>query len=323
MAADGAVTAVVVGSRDDEHARQVTDRLASGTWATVDAESLTQRRYRLDRDGLWLGGSPHEPGDSASRIGPRSRGWLRRLAPPDWQRGVVLDTLESATKTSWLTLLTAFVRTSGVEWLTGLDALNTAENKMLQYRAALTLGVPTPRTAVVSDRACLEPGFPHRIVVKPLGPGHFTDPAGEGQVVFATAMSLDDPRLEKLPGAPFIVQELVEAHTHLRVVTVADRLWACVVDAADVPFDWRRKSAAQRSFRHVNPPGSIADGARELSNHFRLGYSSQDWIVDRSGKPWFLDLNPSGQWLFLPEPVSSAVSDAIADWLMRTETNGR
>ncbi|HVE45526.1 MAG TPA: hypothetical protein VNA57_02100 [Acidimicrobiales bacterium] len=46
-----------------------------------------------------------------------------------------------------------------------------------------------------------------------------------------------------------------------------------------------------------------------------VGYSSQDWVVDRSGQPWFLDLNPGGQWLFLPEPAASAVTASVAAWL--------
>lgn len=47
-----------------------------------------------------------------------------------------------------------------------------------------------------------------------------------------------------------------------------------------------------------------------------LGFSSQDWIVDRDGTAWFIDGNPAGQWLFLPPEVSTPATDAIASWLM-------
>lgn len=322
MSAKDVVPVVVVGSFTDEHATRVTNYLSPGNWTLIDTADLAQRRYRLDHDGLWLSapaGSASGSRDLIMRLGAGSRGWLRRVAPPGWQRGVVLGSQESAVKTSWLTLLTAFIRSSGVEWLTDLDALNRAENKLAQYRTALTLGIPTPHTVVVSDRLSLPPNLSRQVVVKPLGPGHFTDEMGEGRVVFASDIASNDPRLDELPGAPFIIQELIEAETHLRVVTVADDVWTCAVSADDVPFDWRRRSAAQRSFRPTAPPDEVVGGARRICEHFQLGYSSQDWTIDRSGRSWFLDLNPSGQWLFLPEPVASAIANAIAAWLTGAE----
>lgn len=312
------VPAVVVGSLDDEHARRVAGLLSPQTCILVDVASLAGRSYRLDRDGLWL--DPHADGDGgirrwAAHVGQGSRGWLRRFAPPDWHRGVVLDSKEAAAKTAWLTLLTAFVRSSGVEWLTDLDALNRAENKIAQYRAALTLGIPTPATVVASDRAGLPADLARRIVVKPLGPSHFTSWSGEGRVLYANTATLDEPLLDDMPGAPFIIQDRVEARTHLRIVTVRSSVWVCAVDAAEVPFDWRRRAAAQRSFRPAQPPAEVEDGARRISEHLRLGYTSQDWVIDHAGTAWFLDLNPSGQWLFLPEPVASAVAEHLAAWL--------
>jgi hypothetical protein len=46
-----------------------------------------------------------------------------------------------------------------------------------------------------------------------------------------------------------------------------------------------------------------------------VGYSSQDWIVTATGVSHFIDLNPAGQWLFLPNPGAREITDAIAEWL--------
>jgi hypothetical protein len=43
-----------------------------------------------------------------------------------------------------------------------------------------------------------------------------------------------------------------------------------------------------------------------------VAYSSQDWIDDGAPEPAFIDLNPAGQWLFLPESIAGAVTEAIA-----------
>ena len=52
----------------------------------------------------------------------------------------------------------------------------------------------------------------------------------------------------------------------------------------------------------------------QLADALKVGYSSQDWVVGE-GQPYFLDLNPGGQWLFLPDPTSADVTEAIAAWL--------
>jgi len=55
----------------------------------------------------------------------------------------------------------------------------------------------------------------------------------------------------------------------------------------------------------------VGASALELARTLGVGYSSQDWVVARGGS-FFLDINPGGQWLFLPKPVSSEVTAAIA-----------
>lgn len=52
-----------------------------------------------------------------------------------------------------------------------------------------------------------------------------------------------------------------------------------------------------------------------ISRRLGLGYSSQDWILTPDYEEVLLDVNPAGQWLFLPESIGSEVSRAIATWL--------
>ncbi|GLL05098.1 hypothetical protein [Dactylosporangium matsuzakiense] len=312
MTASSAIQAVVIGNRADEHVAAVVDALAPGTWEVLDAATLPHRRYLLRRGELYI-----EPdgGSGLVQLGTECRGWLRRFAPPDWQRGVVLDSRDAAVKTAWLTLIAGFARAGGVDWLSALDDVNRAEGKLAQYGAAQRLKISVPDTLVASDQVPLHTALGSRFVLKPLGPGHFVGEDHQSRVVFATETDADAPMLEHLAGAPFLAQQRIDVRLHLRVVTVARQVWACGLDACNAPFDWRRQAATQRSFSVVTPPADVRAGALRLVEHFDLGYSSQDWVLDQSGQAWFLDLNPSGQWLFLPEPVRSAVTRAIAGWL--------
>jgi glutathione synthase/RimK-type ligase-like ATP-grasp enzyme len=246
--------------------------------------------------------------------GGEVRGWLRRLAPPQWRRDVAPSSHEGAVRAAWVALLIGIARSCAISWLSDIGCLFLAENKVVQQAAAAALGISTPASAVVSESEQIPAALGERFVAKPLGPGQFDDTEGRAQVVFAKELTRGAPELGALGGAPFLLQELLEAERHLRVVTVADRFWVCALEAHDLPLDWRREDRAHDAFEPTEGYPEVGACALELARKLGVGYSSQDWIVARGGR-YFLDLNPGGQWLFLPEPVSSEVTAAIATWL--------
>ncbi|MGW9157452.1 hypothetical protein [Microbacterium sp. NPDC055665] len=80
------------------------------------------------------------------------------------------------------------------------------------------------------------------------------------------------------------------------------------------PADWRRTAENHTSFEDQGDVNAdIANGAIAIAGHFELGYSSQDWVETFEGRIVLLDVNPSGQWLFLPERVGEEVAMALAD----------
>jgi glutathione synthase/RimK-type ligase-like ATP-grasp enzyme len=198
-----------------------------------------------------------------------------------------------------------------------LTRIFQAEDKLVQIRTCLEESIPVPKTVLVTRPSRIPPEFGHRVVVKPLAAGHYRDAQGAGRVVHATALERSDPVLELLAGAPFLVQEVLESVSHLRVVTVGHRAWACELPAKEFPLDWRAAEAAHGSFEPTSRP-EVERQAVAIAARLGVGYSSQDWIVDPHGTAYFLDLNPAGQWLFLPHTVSDEVSATIASYL-----NGR
>lgn len=311
--ADFAADAIVIGSRSDPHVQAVLSQVGDLRVVVLDVETLAASSYSLtvgshlrllEPSGDWVTLSADRP----------VRGWIRRLASPEWQKGVVLESQDAAEKTAWLALLSAIVRTLGVHWLTPLEPLVGGENKVVQYARATLAGIRVPNTVVASDSTEVASVLVGDIVVKPLGPGHFYMPSGEAKVVFATAMGREEAREMPWGTAPFLAQERVSALRHYRVVTVANEVWAGVLDARGLPVDWRAEAVAHTSFASVTVPPGLAAQAVKVASQFGVGYSSQDWAEDDSGLV-FLDLNPSGQWLFLPQPEARAVTSAIAGWI--------
>lgn len=312
MFSSGPVGPIIVGSMDDAHVRAVVDNLPKNADPlVVDCETLRGLDY------VYASRNEHEAGGSADRS--VKRGWIRRLAPPAWHRGVPLESHESVVKASWMALLVDYARTSDVEWLSRLDTLISAESKLLQMRHAEDLGLPYPLTLVTNSASLVRDTFSVNVVLKPLGPGHYFDE--EPRAVFASLLSVTDERIDLVDSVPFLCQEPLDARLHLRVVTVDSEVWVTQLDASKHAFDWRRDPPAHRGFVRSHCASDIVvDGAAALAKSFNLRYTSQDWVVTEDG-PFFLDLNPGGQWLFLPDEVAEKVTRSIAEWLSSAEVD--
>lgn len=303
---------VIIGSAEDEHVNAVTQLLPhASVW---DAERLRAMQFAFDGATVRLASQ-----DSALEPFTAERGWIRRLVPPGWQRGVRTDSHEAAVGASWLSLLAGLIRSSTTRWLTPLDFGLVAEGKLTQIRVAKQLGLRTPKSLITSDRELVLSELGKRAVLKPLTHGYFIDEFGP-RVVFAQEVAVQEIPPDAWGVAPMLAQERVLARKHFRVVTVAHQVWACELDAEDLPLDWRSAERAHSSFLPaLHPNEELTRGALAMSRGLHLGYSSQDWILSKSGEYYVLDVNPGGQWLFLPPEVAASVTRAIASWLGGTQ----
>jgi hypothetical protein len=310
------VRAVIVAPAEDEHADAVAQSICAegGELVRFDVERLAAESFVVTDDAVEIG----MPAVRFSADATADRGWIRRLAPPDWRRGVSLRGHDGAVRAAWLALLGGLLETLPVEWLSPMRSLVSVENKVVQHRTACRLGIPTPATVVASSVEQVPAELGEVVVVKPLGPADYVDEHGEARVVFAGAVRRDDPRLGQLHAAPFLVQQLLEAELHLRAVVVRNRVWVCELGGEGRPLDWRRQEEAHGSFQLSVGHPEVRRSAGLLCRELGVGYASQDWIVTTDGA-FFLDLNPSGQWLFLPEPAASEITHAISQWLAGEE----
>jgi glutathione synthase/RimK-type ligase-like ATP-grasp enzyme len=236
------------------------------------------------------------------------------VAPASWDHGTRLGSHQAAVMAARVSLLAAIMREPSVGWVSTVDRLYAAENKIIQYRAAMVAGLRVPRTLVAIDRDELADELGEPFVLKPLGPGNF-EADGRQYVSYVTSRRAADLAEADLLSAPFLAQSVVTARKHLRIVTVDQDAWVAELDANELPLDWRSHGPAHSSFRAARWPGTQADAVR-LASSLDIGFSCQDWVVDEDG-PVFLDLNPGGQWLFLPEAVSFPATRALAGWLTR------
>lgn len=291
---------LIIGDADDPHVLAVTAAMDTKP-AVLDAAAILDTPITVAPTGV-------EMGRRRLVAGP---GWLRRLAPEGWIDSIGAPGVDPVCRAAAVSALAAIARDERFTWLTTLDHLGGAENKPFQYRRAAAFGVPVPDWIVTTDpRAVPRSG---NWVAKALGPGSFIDDRGRGRVL--PTRRLHTRKNRTIARVPFVLQKFVNARVHARVVTVGDSVRSATLDATDLPVDWRMSPAGHDGFSAAPAPAHVHDLALAAAKSSAVGYSSQDWIQDNNGDWWFIDLNPAGQWLFLPDEVAERVTEAVASYL--------
>lgn len=304
------VRSLIVGDPTDPHVLAVTDLLPPQGCVVIDAATVGQMARQVDLHGAELLDLAGRRCRTDAQLGPVN-GWIRRLAPAGWDDGTVLGSRQAAVLASRLGLLAAVIRDPAVSWVSRIDAVFAAEGKLTQYRAAATLGIRVADTVAATHHDAVA-GLGEPFVLKPIGPGGFRDAEGQQHVVYTRTGRIQDLDGLDLAAAPFLAQRLIPAAEHFRIVTVADNAWTAALTATDRPVDWRQDLTAHDAFQPRPAPAGVERQAVALAQSLSCGYTSQDWILDEHGQATFIDLNPAGQWLFLPEPVASQVTHALA-----------
>ena len=298
---------LLVGNESDAHLRTVANRLRERDVEPVvfDADTLAQVSYALSPHGLVIDGVVIVDG---------GRAWLRRAAPNRWSSGDRVGSVADVSFRARVRLIAAIARLGNREWVTGIDALQAAEDRIHQLAVASRLGIATPPTIVSSNPSEIERSLGADAVIKPLATGAFVNAEGEPRAVHTTPLTADLLASGDFGAAPFVAQARIDVRQHLRVVTAGCIVTTAALEADMWPLDWRVAGEGHPSWpRHESP--DVEAQAVRLAAELRVGYSSQDWLVPVSGPPMFIDLNPAGQWMFLPHDVAEPITEHIVNFL--------
>lgn len=297
---------VLVGHPSDEHCDHVGALLQKRdnvTVARLSRESLPEANF------VWRPNGECRIGEVVPSF---TAGWWRRPGRPRYEEYAhdVIDFVADECRDAF----DGAIVSNGSNWLTHPRDLLRAELKLVQMQAANKLGLRLPATLVTNmAQEAQEFARTHGpVVVKPIRYGLVASQPVP-QVAFTSEVTLAD--LESLSGPPVIVQERIPARVHLRVVTVGSRAFISTLQAAEL--DWRMELENHNRFvpdeseRYM----TVASSALRIARNLDLGFSAQDWIETPDREVYLLELNPSGQWLFLDDGHRGAIGNAVADEL--------
>jgi ATP-grasp ribosomal peptide maturase len=112
-----------------------------------------------------------------------------------------------------------------------------------------------------------------------------------------------------------LFQEWITKRYEVRVTCVGERVFAAEIhagsDASRIDF---RRDYDSLTYRECTVPTHIVRGLHRLMAAFDLRYLATDFLVNKDNDWHLVDVNPNGQFGFIPdlcEPITSAIADEL------------
>lgn len=241
--------------------------------------------------------------------------WWRRPQPYTLDEGIAPDTAQfaysechEAISGAWHALDCAWVNHPGADEI--------AHHKPYQLALAPRVGLEIPDTLVTSDpvaaRAFIDRGNGEATIYKTFlaqeSNWRETRLFGEAELAI-----LDQVRL-----APVIFQRFVGAQSDLRITVFGDEIHATEITSATdgYKFDYRT-DLARTIMTATTLPADVSEAILRLMRALGLTYGAIDMRRTEQGRHVFLEVNPSGEFLFVEERTGQNLADAMARLLSR------
>ncbi|MER7820237.1 ATP-grasp ribosomal peptide maturase [Streptomyces sp. NPDC096153] len=200
-------------------------------------------------------------------------------------------------------------------WLNHPHAVEGAEYKPIQLRAAVECGIKVPSSLITNcpEKAQKFAANHGKVVYKSLGVPTFR----EGNEIGSIYTRLIDPAEidDSLRLTLHLFQEWVPKSYEVRLTVVDDKFFAARIDtdSAEARIDWRSDYDSLR-YTAIGVPADVRASISKLMAKLDLRFSALDFIVDEDGQWVLVDVNPNGQWSWIEAvalPIASAICDSL------------
>ncbi|MGM9732485.1 MAG: MvdC/MvdD family ATP grasp protein [Prevotella sp.] len=203
-------------------------------------------------------------------------------------------------------------------WISPIDAIKRAENKIYQLSLAQELGFAIPESLITNEAADFRK-FCHdkECIVKPIMSGQIGWPEMH-EVVFTSSLE-HTPDDEEIASCPSYLQRQIEKVYDIRLTIVGQKAFAVAIDSqinAETRIDWR-KGENLLPHRKIELPHSLIRKCQKMLSVLELQYGAFDFILDKFGNHYFLEVNPNGQWAWIECQTGYDISGAIVNQLIK------
>jgi len=311
------MTVLIISALQDTHAVAVIEALAARGNCTAELLDLSEfpdrlaltiafeeglRRFALRRRG---GGLLDLSGVNAV--------WWRRPQPFGLSAAITDASHRRFVLSESLTAFQGLYRALGAFWVNepGRDA--DAGHKPWQLALAQEIGLDIPPTAMTND--------PEE--VREFRQRH------KGRIIYKQFLALPDAwretrllkpeeaeQFDAVRLAPVIFQQYVEAVADIRVIAIGEAFYAASTDLrkVDYPVDIRLNLEAR--YEAYRLPAAVEDRLHALMGRLGLEYGAVDLRLTPDGNHVFLEINPSGQFLYIEQMTGQPIAAALAAHLV-------
>lgn len=218
----------------------------------------------------------------------------------------------------WSSFLKSLYSRLEGRWLNSPTKIFMAEDKPMQLLLAQEIGFHVPQAFVTNDILCARAiSALGQAIGKPLRQAVL---AGETErVIFTSRLAeIEDEQAEAIKLTPFIVQSEILKQYDVRVTVVGERVFATAIwsqDNEETITDWRKGSRPDLRHEKIVLDRRVERQCVKLVQRLGLRYGAIDLVCDQSGKLWFLEINPNGQWAWIENLTGYAIAAAIVDEL--------
>jgi hypothetical protein len=321
---------LILSARHDPHAeavaRKLRDRAARYLWfdpaefpansfVTIFLDAAGSPRYLLQYEGENID------------LGQVSAIWHRRPGLPEPDEGITDGRVREWIRQESQSLLEGIWSTLECLHMPGVtESRYAAENKLKQLVEASRLGFSIPRTFLTNRPDCLLDSFSRfkgaaitKVLSNPVVPRNGED--NEEWSVFTRPIRRRDLGYHRIVRyAPIIIQEYVPKSLEVRATVVGSEVFAAAIHSQmshRTRHDWRHYDFDRTPHEAHALPDRVSELCVELVRSLNLNFGGIDLVLTPEGDYVFLEINPSGQWLWIQELTGLPIDDAIADLLIK------
>jgi ATP-GRASP peptide maturase of grasp-with-spasm system len=197
-----------------------------------------------------------------------------------------------------------------------------SENKLQILRKAQEVGLNIPATVITNNKETVVTFLKeHEIIItKPLGEAVFID--YKNVHFLSYTIVLNNSNIREIPETffPSLFQENIDKKYEIRAFVLGKKIFSMAIFSQNDPKtlqDFRRYNYQNPNrFVPFNLPSQIESKIFCLMDELDLQTGSIDLIKDTTGKYYFLEINPNGQYGMVSKPCNYFLEREIAEYLI-------
>jgi glutathione synthase/RimK-type ligase-like ATP-grasp enzyme len=206
-------------------------------------------------------------------------------------------------------------------WVNHPDATRAANDRLRQLSVAKSIGLDIPETIITNDPEMARDFYRiHRggIIIKALH-HHAVQVGNRVYAMYTHKMTDKDlSYLTDLVNAPCILQEKVVKKSDIRITVVGKQIFAVEIDSQLTNKgrdDLHRCPLIELPKRTIELNNIDQNKCMKLLDSFGLQYGAIDLVRDSNDRLIFLEINPTGDWLWIEQHTGLQITEAMTDLL--------